>query len=214
MDATLALIISVILIVVIFHYAIKLKYQAKKLGLLNFLLWPFLFFLLLFALEFSKLAPLSAVLEIDPTNWLGANLLAAQATWLALLVYALLEIPEDRHVKTLIRVPIIGLLIGWYLGEKSYVAGYGLEVLGLLLLWRQKLTHRYLWRAQLKSFLLAIIASLALWWDDLFNVSVTLFLLLALNFKLPAISAIILKKMTLNGINANRINTNESENIE
>lgn len=138
---------------------------------------------------------------------LGAKVSLGLVSLMSLSIVAItvLKPITDKKLRTLWRLPLIGVLAAWYLKPMHVIWMFlGVEVLSLLILWKFKDQFRYSYRQQFKSFLGLIIICFSsfsnLW---LFNLGFLLFLIL----KFQIINAVMLKIV----VNQNGKDTNSKE---
>ncbi|MEX1099825.1 MAG: hypothetical protein WEB87_05335 [Bacteriovoracaceae bacterium] len=122
----------------------------------------------------------------------NALLLLFEFSYFAILIFALIQKPDSKKMKTLMRLPIIGALLGWYLPFVQVAAIFALvEIAGAFLLARRKERLPFFWRAHLKGLFAVPLLSMYslptnLWFSS--------YLLWSLVFKLVLVNAAIVKK--------------------
>ena len=130
-------------------------------------------------------------------------------SYLAIAVYGVLREPSDRKLRTLTRLPIIGALLGAYLGMRGAALAFAaVEIAILIILAKHRGTHQYLWRAHLKAFLpIPLVAMYALpsgaWFMGYF--------FWAIIFKISVVNAAVVKKTMLD---YDESSDNQSEKLD
>tara|TARA_Y100000782_G_scaffold115631_1_gene163055 strand:+ start:75697 stop:76188 length:492 start_codon:yes stop_codon:yes gene_type:complete len=116
-----------------------------------------------------------------------------QFAYLALASFVYMEEPTTKKGKTLLRLPVIGFLLGYYLSDIQNMAIFAIvEILVTLMLAKKSHTRNYAYRAQLKALIpLPLIAMYSFPMSIWFAV----YLAWSLHFKFTLANAAIVKNL-------------------
>jgi hypothetical protein len=190
----IALFISCLILLVLFTFTIRIVLAKPAFNYL--VLFIGLFIIAGIGFIFSDLAyNLNLFWHLRLFQVQNALLSLFSFSFLSILIFSGLKDPSKKKMKTLTRLPIIGLLLGWYLSGFHVAIILGvLEITALFIAAKNKKTHNFIWRAQLKAFLSApLIAMYSLPLNSWFLV----YFCWTLIFKLAVANAAIVKKTML-----------------
>jgi hypothetical protein len=115
--------------------------------------------------------------------------------YISIIISLYIDELSIKKIKTLIRIPIIGFLIGYALSFSLMVWVFiALEILTLLFLVKKRSENRYLYRSQLRSIACLIFLFFA---DTNESIFISLYCLFALLLKAPIINAFIVKGLIM-----------------
>ncbi|MCO4755552.1 MAG: hypothetical protein KC478_13815 [Bacteriovoracaceae bacterium] len=184
--------ISLGLLGVLLVFALRMIIRKQKLDYLSSFVWMmlitlFAFFAMNLAYTFSLFRHL-IFFQVE-----NALLLGFQFSYLALAIFIYLDAPNAKKGKILLRLPIIGLLLGYYLSSVESIAAFAIVEVGISILLAKKAKERnYAWRAQLKA--LPPIPLLAMYSLPI-NTWFAIYLAWSLHFKFGLANAALVKKM-------------------
>lgn len=142
---------SIIIILMSLIFLLRLALRKAYTGYLSVFVWLFFLSTGAFALINTAWLPGNAQILLKAQN---ASFGVAGFSFLAITIFSVLKDATLKKRKTLARLPLIGLLLGWYLDfEKMAMVIAALEATNFFLAAKHKETHRFLWRAQVKAFL-------------------------------------------------------------
>lgn len=193
MIGAITILASFITLFTLLAFGVRLALQKRKLSHPTFLVWLVIISATSFiSIDLAyKFAVFRAFFFFPLEN---ALILMLEFSYFALLVFLSLKDPSTKKMKTLMRLPVIGGLLGWYMGYIHVALIFALvEIAGLFLLKRLKAAP-FVWRAHLKSFALA---PLLCFYTLPTNLWFTVFLLWSVFFKLTVANAAIVKNLML-----------------
>ncbi len=95
----------------------------------------------------TKLFPLDLSLKIIK---ISLSIMAFSS--ISILAVVTMKFVEDKKIKTLWRLPLIGLLVGYYLNPMQCLTLFvGVELIGTILVYRFNTEYRYIYRQQIKA---------------------------------------------------------------
>tara|TARA_Y100001936_G_C16054865_1_gene660263 strand:- start:1147 stop:1770 length:624 start_codon:yes stop_codon:yes gene_type:complete len=84
----------------------------------------------------------------------GGLILCFQFAYLSIISYIYMDNPTKKKGRTLLRLPIIGFLLGYYMSEVENMVIFALvELLITFLLFKKSKSHNYAFRAQTKALI-------------------------------------------------------------
>lgn len=163
-------------------------------------LWPTILLSLHFISNISFCALLSGYLEeyIEASTYLklyNALILSIGASFLSIVISHYVKDLTNKKIKTLVRIPFIGFLLGYALSFSNVVWLYILlEVIVFSLFIKQSKDNQYIYRVQLRSL---VSLGLMLFVDTEESIIIPIYFFIVTLLRIPIINGFIVKSMIM-----------------